>query len=164
VVIQTAQQKKEAILAGLVDVRSEILHAAQALPPEKQNRVFLGAWDIEDLLAHLVGWDYTNIQMAQQVLGNLLPNFYEHYDRDWQSFNAGLVSRYRIDDFSRMLAAVQDSHQQLIAYLETIPPDEFFKDRGLRFKGYKVMLGRLLEAELKDENIHLAQIEQFVGT
>ena len=164
VVRQTAQQKKVVILDGLVAVRSEILRAARILPLEKQNLIFLGIWDIKDLLAHLVGWDYTNIQMARDVQNNQLPDFYRHYDRDWRSYNAELISRYRVDDFSKMLAAVQVSHQTLIDGLRDIPPGEFFKDQGLRFKGYKVMLGRLLEAELKDEKEHLAQIEQFTVT
>jgi hypothetical protein len=164
VVRQTALQKKTAILDGLITVRSEIVDAVQSLPLEKQSQVFLGSWDIKDLLAHLVGWDYTNIQMARQVQNNQLPDFYDYYDRDWRSYNAELVSRYRIDDFTEMLAATQVSHQQLIAFLESLPPDEFFKDRGLRYKGYKVLLGRLLEAELKDENTHLEQIKQFAGS
>jgi hypothetical protein len=151
VVRQTALQKKTAILDGLITVRSEIVDAVQSLPLEKQSQVFLGSWDIKDLLAHLVGWDYTNIQMARQVQNNQLPDFYDYYDRDWRSYNAELVSRYRVDDFTEMLAATQVSHQQLIAFLESLPPDEFFKDRGLRYKGYKVLLGRLLEAELKDK-------------
>jgi hypothetical protein len=164
VVRHTALQKKTAILDGLITVRSEIVDTVQSLPLEKQSQVFLGSWDIKDLLAHLVGWDYTNIQMARQVQNNQLPDFYSYYDRDWRSYNAELVSRYRVDDFTEMLAATRVSHQQLIVFLKSLPPDEFFKDRGLRYKGYKVLLGRLLEAELKDENTHLEQIKQFAGS
>ena len=54
---QTAQMKKDQLIAELIAARREMLDAASALPQVEQDTVFLGAWTVKDLLAHLVGWD-----------------------------------------------------------------------------------------------------------
>jgi len=155
------QAQKDKIIAELVDTRRKILDAAAALPATQQDEVFLGVWSVKDLLAHLAGWDDTNRQAAAELLAGQMPAFYAHYDRDWQTYNAGLVAGYGRDDFAELLALVEDTHRTLIAFLETIPAEEFDKDHGVRFRRYKVTIARLLQVEADDENVHLAQIEEF---
>ena len=53
---------KDELLFGLKAVRESILNEALALPAEARDRVFLGTWSVMDLLAHLAGWDFTNLQ------------------------------------------------------------------------------------------------------
>jgi hypothetical protein len=45
--------------------------------------------------------------------------------------------------------------------MKALSPAELFLDRGIRFRGYKVIIARLLEADLKDVRVHLAQIQEF---
>jgi hypothetical protein len=158
-----AQAKKDEIISGLVETRRRILDVASCLPPEKQDEVFLGVWSVKDLLAHLVGWDFTNTEAAREILAGEVPNFYSYYDRDWKTYNERLVARYKKEDFADLLASVEDSHQELIDFLKTIPAQEFEKDRGVRFKRYKVTIARLLQAEIDDEKVHHMQIKEFGG-
>jgi hypothetical protein len=44
---------------------------------------------------------------------------------------------------------------------ETVPAEEFEADKGVRFKGYKVTIARVIQGELDDEQTHYAQIEEF---
>ena len=156
-----AQTQKDEIISELVETRRKILDAAAALPPAKRDEVFLGVWSVKDLLAHLAGWDDTNRQAAEELLAGQVPSFYGHHDRDWQTYNAGLVAAYRQEDFTEQLTLAEDTQQTLIAFLETLPAAEFDKDRGVRFRRYKVTIARLLQAEADDEKVHLAQIEEF---
>ncbi len=156
-----AQAKKDELLSGLVEIRRKILDTASSLPSQKQDEVFLGVWSAKDLLAHLVGWDFTNMEAAKELLAGKVPSFYSHHDRDWKTYNAGLVEEYKRDDFSELLASVRDSHQELIDSLRKIPAEEFDKDRGVRFRRYKVTIARLLEAELDDEKTHHQQLREF---
>lgn len=55
-----------------------------------------------------------------------------------------------------------DSHQQLLASLRAIPGEEFDRDRGIRFRGWKVTIARLLQAEAEDEVTHAAQVAAFI--
>jgi hypothetical protein len=147
-----AQAEKEAIISGLVEARREVLNAARQLTAAQQEAVFLGEWSVKELLAHLAGWDDTNIQAVQEILTCHKPSFWQHYDRDWQSYNAQLVADYRRDDFGELLAVVEASHRRLIAFLETLPADVYIKKRKI---------GTLLRTEIKDEHEHAEQVGEF---
>ena len=149
---------KESIISRLAEVRRKILEAALALPEEKQNEVFLGIWSVMDLLAHLTGWDYTNLEAVMAILSGQLPGFYHFYDRDWKSYNAALVKKYKKNEFNTLYSLVKESHKELLAFLETLTPEDFNQDKGIRYKGYKVTIGRLLAAEAQDEEMHYQQI------
>lgn len=153
--------KKERLLSALIKARQNILAEAGKLSKTQRNQVFLGIWSIKDLLAHLIGWDHTNLDAIRSVMENRVPSFYEHHDHDWQTYNAMLVNKYKKDSFKELLATVKDSHEKLIEFLQTILAENFNKDFGVRFRGYKVTIQRLLEAETKDEEIHCKQIIDF---
>jgi hypothetical protein len=158
-----SQAKKDQVISELIEARRKILEIASSLSPAQQDEVFLGAWSVKDLLAHLVGWDFANLEAAQAILAGKVPAFYAHYNRDWKTFNARLVAEHRKDDFALLLASVEDSHQVLIDFLETIPAEEFDRDRGVRFRRYKVTIARLLQAEAKDEAEHHTQIQKLAS-
>lgn len=155
--------KKDRAISGLVEARRKILDVASALSPERQDEVFLGVWSVQDLLAHLVGWDYTNLKAAKEILAGKLPGFYAYYDRDWRTYNARLVKKHKKDDFAALVSLAVESHQKLIDFLQTIPADEFDADKGVRFKGYRVTIARLLQFESSDEETHYTQIRRFAG-
>jgi hypothetical protein len=155
---------KSELLSSLTETRTAILHAVLQLSPASQNITFLGTWSLKDLLAHLAGWDFTNLAAARDIQAGKLPEFYAHYDKDWKTYNAGLVAKYKREDFEELLAVVRDSQRQLIAYLESVPAEAFERDFGVRSgRNYKVTIARLLEAEWKDEQKHLEQIREFAA-
>ena len=158
-----AQAKKDALIANLVEARKNILNAASALPAKQRDEIFLGSWSVKDLLAHLIGWDYTNIQAVKAILTNKVPAFFSHYDKDWRTYNARLVTQYKLNNFSQLVRAVQKSHRDFITLLQAVPAKEFSKDRGLRSNGYKVTIARILQVELDDERVHHQQIAEFGG-
>lgn len=153
--------RKEDLLAALVVARQQILAAATMLSQTGQNQVFLGIWSVKELLAHLIGWDAANLQAVKSVLKGQLPSFYEYHDRDWQNYNAGLVKKYKKGSFKELLGRAKESQEKLIEFLQTVPPENFDKDFGVRFRGYKVTIQRLLEAETKDEQTHYRQMTDF---
>jgi hypothetical protein len=157
-----AISKRERIIADMVKVREDILATASQCPVELQDKAFLGIWTVKDFVAHLIGWDFTNIKAVKAVQNGRLPDFYTYIDKDWSSYNALLVIQYKQKDYDRLLARSKDSHRQLMKVLETLPVEDFFKDWGVRYKGYNLTISRLVVAETKDERIHLAQINAFV--
>jgi len=153
--------RKDQILATLVETRQNLLAEASKLSDAERDQVFLGIWSVKDLLAHLIGWDHTNLEAVKRVLEGRLPSFYEYRDHDWRTYNAMLVKKYKKDPFKELLEAVKDSQEKLIAFLQTIPPEYFNKDFGVRFRGYKVTIQRLLEADIKDVQTHCKQITDY---
>jgi hypothetical protein len=156
-----AAARKAEILSGWSQIRGEILDAASALPTDSQEVPFVGVWTAKDLLAHLIGWDYANLQAAEEILQGQVPSFYEHQDRDWATFNALLIDRYGREEMDEVLRSLRDSHEKLLEYMKDLPPEEFWADRGVRHKGYRVIIGRLMRVEWEDEKEHLEQIRQF---
>jgi len=154
--------RKDQILSTLMMVRQDILVETSNLSrKQQQQQIFLGDWSILDLLAHLAGWDRANLDAVKSVLDGQIPAFYEYHDRDWQTCNAILVKKYRKDSFKELIASVKTSHKTLIEFLQALPPENFTTDFGVRFRGYKVTIQRLLEAEAKDEQVHYRQITGF---
>ncbi len=154
--------KRDKILNDFIEVRQNILELASDCPTDLQDKVFLGTWSMKDLIAHLVGWDYTNMKAAHAVEHGKLPDFYTYIDKDWSSYNALLVIQHKKDNYDQLLTCTQDSHQELVSFLETIPAEDFFKDWGVRYKGYILTIARLIIAETKDERVHLAQMVEFL--
>lgn len=158
-----AQAKKEWIISEMQRVRSDILTEVAALSRKERDTVFLGIWSVRDLLAHLAGWDFANLDAAKSIIKGRLPSFYDHHDRDWQTYNAMLVKKYRRNTFRELRATLKDSQRKLIDHLQTIPPEYFNRDFGLRFRGRRVTIQRLLQADIKDVQIHHQQIVDFFG-
>jgi len=156
-----AQQKKDKLIADLIETRRKIIEIALSFSPTEQDQVFLGIWSIKDLLAHLIGWLEANRKAVKAIRSGKLPEFYAYKDRDWQTYNARLVRKYKRESLADLVSALQVSHQKLIDSIQTIPAVEFEQDYGVRFESYKVTIVRLLQAELKDEKVHYTQIETF---
>lgn len=156
-----AQARKEEVISALVKARRDILAEMSVLSKADREQIFLGVWSVKDLLAHLTGWDFTNMEAVKSVLAGSLPSFYEYHDRDWQTYNAILVAKYRKNSFKELLASVKNSQRKLHEILQSIAPEDFNKDFGVRFRGYKVTVQRLLEAEAKDEQVHCRQLVDF---
>lgn len=159
---QDFETQKSELISGLINVRDKILFLAASLNQAQQSEVFLGSWSSRELLAHLAGWDETNIKAAEEILTDKLPSFYEHSNKDWSNYNEYLVLKYSRDDFWAMVSFVQETHGNLVAFLMDLPAAEFWNDRGIRARGWKVMIGRLLESELEDEKQHYQQLLAFI--
>lgn len=158
---EDSERKKHNLINGLVSTRQQILDLYRALPREIQNQVFLGVWSPSDLVAHLIGWDYTNAQAILEILAGTLPAFYTHRDRDWKTYNSQLVACHKVDDSTSLMNAAEDSHRKLIALIEELSCQQIEHDYGVRVGRYKVTIARLLEAELSDEGEHFEQLKAF---
>ena len=159
----TADEKKQLLLSGFVEGRQRILETASLIPLDKQEQSFLGTWSVKDLLAHLIGWDYSNLEAIQMVSEGRLPAFYEYIDKDWRSYNARLVSLYKKGSVKDLIKAAQISQRALLDLLTPIPAKDLFHDYGVRFRGYKVTIARLIEADTKDVKAHCEQVKEFVA-
>ena len=153
--------RKEQVISNLIEARQKVLKEVSKLSEAEQDQVFLGIWSIKDLVAHLIGWDKTNLQAVKSVLNGQVPSFYEHRDPDWRTYNAMLVKKYMKGSTQELIATAKRSQERLLQLLQTIPPEHLNEDFGVRFRGYKVTIQRLLEAETEDEQIHYKQITDY---
>lgn len=155
--------RKEELIAGLIKARKQILDAVFNLPSEKQDEVFLGVWSVKDLLAHLVGWDYANIEAIKDIrLGNP-PRVYKHWDPDWTKYNAELVRRHKREHMDELLDSIQQSHNSLIKMVQAVPDEDIEKDFGIRStNGTNITVAWFIQFEIDDEGRHYRQIRDWL--
>lgn len=159
---QTAQAKKERLLADLVDARRAVLEAVAAFPPAAHDAVFLGEWSVHDVVGHLAGWDHANLEGVEAIRAGRLPAFYAHYDKDWRTFNASLVAHYKRSTLAETIALAEASQAALIAAVEAVPASELVADHGVRSPGgRRVTIAMILTVEANDERKHAQQIRAF---
>ncbi len=155
--------RKDFVLVQLDAIRTGILDFALALPREKQDRVFLGEWTPRDLIAHLAGWDIALLAAAQDILVGQLPGFYHLRDEDWKTINSQFVKQYNQGTWAELLKKVEGSHGELLAFLDTLPQEEFTENHGVTYDGSPVTIGRLMAGEIKDEKEHYDQLAVWLG-
>jgi len=163
VVLKGDELRRDALIAQLVAARKLIVETASRISPELEDEIFLGEWSARDLVAHLIGWDYTYIAAIEDLMGGQLPAFYALYDADWTSLNWQFVRQYGKGSLAELLAAARQSHRQLLDFLQTIPTSDFDKDQGVRHNGAPVTIVGLLQAEVKDEKVHYQQLQEWLG-
>lgn len=154
--------RREVLISSLSDTRREILDCASTCAVEDSHRVFLGTWSLLDLLAHLTGWDHANVEAIQAVQAGRLPLFYRFHDRGWQSYNATLVRKYRRASLEEQIGQAASSHLRLMEELGDVPSEDIDRDFCVRFRGFRITVGRLMEGEGRDEAEHLAQVKKFL--
>lgn len=116
-----------------------------------------------DLFAHLVGWDFTNLQAVQEIISGQRPSFFKFYDPDWHSYNARLVETYRKEPFDDLLAEAAASHGQLVMFLQALPAAVILQGKSPKEQGRSVTIRNLLRAEAADERKHCAQLQDFLA-
>ena len=154
-------ERKRQLIGGLVQARAKVIEALSAVPSGREDEVFLGTWSIKDLLAHLEGWDYTNLQAVQEILAGQPPTFFQYFDKDWGSYNQRLVAQYKRPSLEELLVNGSASHQRLISYLESLPASDIVHGKAKRETGRSVTIRNLLQAEARDETRHAGQILDY---
>lgn len=160
---KSASDHQQALIADLVAARERLLAVARQLPPGCLDQPCIGTWNVKDLIAHLVGWDFTNLQAVQEIVSGQRPSFFQFYDSDWHSYNARLVETYRREPVEELLAEVADSHGQFVTYLQTLPAAVILQGKSPKEQGRSVTIRNLLRAEAADERKHCAQLQAFLA-
>jgi hypothetical protein len=159
----TASKHKQVLIDHLTAAREDLLTVIRQLPAGSLNQPCIGTWCVKDLVAHLVGWDFTNLRAAQEILAGQRPSFFQYYDADWHSYNARLVETYRREPFEALLAEASSSRGQLIAFLQSMSPQQILEGKSPKEQGRTITIRNLLRSEAEDERKHCAQVRAFLA-
>ena len=108
------------------------------MPAELRDTPFVGHWDLKDVIAHTVGWDYTNVEALPDFAAGRLPAFFERYDPDWAACNAELVARYRLEDWDALMRSLGEAQRAFVAALGAVTDADL--DNAVAWNGRKVSL------------------------
>lgn len=155
---------------GLVDAflrgRELLLRVAGEVPPELRTTPFVGHWNLMDVLAHLVGWDYTNVNAIEALKAGSVPDFYRQYDPGWASYNRQLIDRYGAADWDDLQAALAQSQAAVTQMLGLLTEEDLTKELSEpeRFRRRPITIAGILQAAIRDEREHTRQIREFVDS
>jgi len=151
----------ESLIAEFNRVRGDLLEAVSSVPPELRNQPFVGAWDISDIVAHTVGWDYTNIEALPDFCAGRLPAFFARFDADWAAINADLIARYRLEEWDALLASLRNSGRAFEDAMRALSDADL--DNVSFWGRRRITLRGMMRAVARDESEHVAQVCAFVA-
>jgi hypothetical protein len=151
----------DALAAEFNRTRAALIEAVESVPAGLQDRPFVGRWDLKDVVAHTIGWDYTNVEALPDFADGRLPAFFDRYDPDWAGVNAELVARYRVEDWRALIRSLHDAQ---IAFGEALSGlRDADLDNAVPWRGRRVSLRGMLRAISRDEAEHVRQVRAFVA-
>jgi hypothetical protein len=152
----------ESLLEQFSRARAALIAAASSVPPALRDQPFVGAWDVKDVIAHTIGWDYTNIEALPDFRIGRLPAFFARYDADWAAINAALIARYRVEDWDALMVALHDSQRAFIDAMRGLSDADL--DTAASWGKRRVSLRGMIRAVSRDESQHVTQVLEFVAS
>jgi len=109
--------------------RARLLEAFADLPRETMLRPYQGGWSIKDVLAHLAMAESVNVKFARMMVAKdspvqlkefaaEYPDFPGEFELD--KFNAWMTERWRAKSLDEVIAAVNQTRAETLAWLETL--------------------------------------------
>jgi hypothetical protein len=93
-----------------------------------------GKWSVRDILAHVTTWEEEALEHLPLVLRGGRPPRYSSTYGGIDAFNALKTEQKNNLSLAQVLQEMHDVHRRLIAYLESVPPDQFQEETRFRHR------------------------------
>jgi hypothetical protein len=93
-----------------------------------------GEWSVRDILAHISWWEEEALKyLPHLVRGERLPRYSVLYG-GIDAFNAQMTEEKRHLTLSEVLRQLDDTHRRLIAYVESVPEEQYASETPFRHR------------------------------
>jgi hypothetical protein len=92
-------------------------------------------WTPRDIVAHLTGWNRHIVRGAKQILRGELPFYDVDPGPNYSKINAELAREIGDTNRSVLLEMLAESAGELKAFLQALPPSDWYRDFGVRHQG-----------------------------
>ncbi len=116
-------------------------------------------WSVKDAIAHLVGAKRGMTRMAQRFAAGENPQLPEDYNNDY--YNARQVAKRQAMSFGEVRAELAAAHQELLAFLESLTPQQL-ELRGEHPIAGEIPLKDLLVVIYNHETQHCKEINDKI--
>lgn len=100
--------------------------------PTMTGSCVTGTWSVKDIIAHVTAWEEESLQHLPLILaGEKTPRYSAVYG-GIDAFNALKTERNRELSLSEVLRRRDDTHRRLVAFLHTVPEDQFIRETRFR--------------------------------
>ncbi len=94
----------------------------------------VGDWSAKDLLAHVTTWENEALKYLPVVLAGSRPPRYSTQYGSLDAFNALMTAQKRALSLADVQAQAAGTHQRLLDYLDTVPPEPFAQATPFRHR------------------------------
>lgn len=92
-----------------------------------------GDWTVKDVLAHVTTWEEEALKYLPLIIEGGRPPRYASYG-GLDAFNARMAEAKRGMSLAEVLVRMESTHSQLVAYLETVPDEQFASETRFRHR------------------------------
>jgi uncharacterized protein (TIGR03083 family) len=92
-----------------------------------------GEWSVRDVLAHVTTWDEEALKYLPLIISGGRPPRYASFG-GLDAFNARTMAAKRALSLAEVLDQFDETHQRLVAYLRTVPDEQFTTETRFRHR------------------------------
>src|SRR5258708_4700019 len=92
-----------------------------------------GDWSVKDILAHVTTWEEEALKYLPLIIEGGKPPLYKTYG-GLDAFNAQKAEQKRDLSLSEVLNQLEETHRQLIAYVQSVPQEQFTQETRFRHR------------------------------
>jgi hypothetical protein len=89
-------------------------------------------WSVKDILAHITVWDEETLKALPMILAGRQPTPYLRSFGGLDAFNALMTEQKRPIPLPEILRQLNETHRQLVRYVESVPPDQIARETPFR--------------------------------
>lgn len=93
----------------------------------------MGNWSVKDILAHVTTWEGEALKYLPLILTGGRPPRYSQ-SGGINAFNAQMREQKRDLTLSKVLRQLDETHRQLIDYLQSVPEEQFTRETRFRHR------------------------------
>jgi len=94
----------------------------------------IGDWSVKDVLAHVTWWEEEALKHLPLIVNGGRPPRYSAQYGGIDPFNALMREQKRNLSLAEVLQQQEQTHRRLIAYIESVPEDQFATDTRFRHR------------------------------
>ncbi len=125
---------KKPVFLGKLEQAWEALQLSYAGMTEAQMVMpgVTGEWSVKDILAHVSTWEAESLLHLPVILAGGRPPRYSQVYGGIDAFNAVMTAQWRELSLAEVLTRLQDTHARLMAYLQSVPDEQFATETRFR--------------------------------
>jgi len=133
-----------------------------ALPEPLFLTKFDDAWTPRDVAAHFIGWNRASIRGTRDLMAGRMPYLLDDPGKDFSRANAFLVKEVGSRDRDDLIRQLEDSSEELAAFMQTLDPADWDTDWGVTFEAGPRTFRNSLEPLVQDYVNHRHQLERWI--
>lgn len=125
----------------------------------------LGDWTPRDIAAHFIGWNRITLAGCSALREGAEPFYFYDGTNDYRKVNTRFFTQFPSTDLNELLEDVTSTKEALIAYLKTIPENEWELDTGIvHYRSNPATIARCVDSLVRDYRKHREEIVEAFHT